>query len=219
MSIEDEARVRVLTDEVVTAGAYVMVRRRFVFAVGFPLPQRDHLGVVRLGGHREPGEGAWACAAREVAEEAGLAVQPLPPPVTCWVGPGQDAAALAPGPWPAAPGEAAPLLVAWRPDGGRRRLSATYLARGVGTPAPAAESQGLLLLRPDEVLRLARERLTLAEFLRGGGQARLRAPLPPHLFLEPRLQLTALADLLERYPELRAACSASAEDPRRRGPA
>jgi 8-oxo-dGTP pyrophosphatase MutT (NUDIX family) len=187
-----------------------MAGGRFVFAVGFPLPERDRLGVVRLGGHREPGESAWACAAREVEEEAGLAAHPLPPPATCWVGPGQDAAP-APGPWPGDPEEGVPpLLVAWRPDGGRRRLSVTYLARGTGAPVPAAETQGLLLLRPEEVRRLAGGRLTLEAFLRGGGEAVLRAPLPPHLPLEPRLQLTALAVLLDRYRELRARCAASA---------
>jgi hypothetical protein len=100
--------------------------------------------------------------------------------------------------------------VAWRPDGGRRRLSATYLARGTGAPAPAADTQGLLLLRPDDVRRVARGRVTLESFLRGGGEAVLRAPLLPHLLLEPRLQLTALAILLDRYRALRASCSASA---------
>jgi 8-oxo-dGTP pyrophosphatase MutT (NUDIX family) len=185
----------------VTAGAYVAVGGRFVFMVGFPLPARDRLGVVRLGGHREPGETAWACAAREVAEEAGLGLQPLPPPATFWVGPDQDAAALAPGPWPGAIDEPAPpLLVGWRPGAGRRRLSVTYLARGTGTPAPATEAQGLLLLRPDEVRRVAHERLSLGAFLREGGRALLRAPLPTRLPLEPRLQLAALAVLLERYP-------------------
>jgi 8-oxo-dGTP pyrophosphatase MutT (NUDIX family) len=202
-----------LADEVVTAGAYVLVGGRFVFMVGFPLPARDRLGVVRLGGHREPGEPTWPCAAREVAEESGLTAHPLPPPATFWVGPGQDAAALTSGPWPAEAEEPVPpLLVGWRLEGGRRRLSATYLVRGEGTPIPLGETQGLLLLHPDEVRRLARERLSLGTFLRDGGQALLRTPLPTHLPLEPRLQLSALAVLLDRYPNRLAAESDPARD-------
>jgi NUDIX domain len=203
-----------LADEVVTAGAYVVVGGRFVFMVGFPLPARDRLGVVRLGGHREPGETAWACAAREVGEESGIMAHPLAPPATFWVGPDQDPAALAPGPWVGEAEETVPpLLVGWRLEGGRRRLSATYLARGEGPPAPAAETQGLLLLRPDDVRRLVRERLSLAAFLRDGGQALLRAPLPTYLPLEPRLQLSALAVLLDRYPNRLTAESSPAQDP------
>jgi 8-oxo-dGTP pyrophosphatase MutT (NUDIX family) len=183
-----------LADEVVTAGAYVLCRGRFVFMVGLPLPEHDRLGVVRLGGHREPGETAWACAVREVAEESGMTGYPLAPPATYWIGPAQEPATLAAASWSAEPGEpAAPLLVAWRSDAGRRRLSVMYLVRAEGMPAPAAETQGLLLVHPDEVLRLARERLSLATFLRDGGQAVLRVPLASDLPLEPRLQLLALA--------------------------
>jgi 8-oxo-dGTP pyrophosphatase MutT (NUDIX family) len=70
-----------------------------VFAVGLPAGATDRLGVARLGGHREHGETAWQCAAREVREEASLAVRPLTPPATYWVGPPHDPAALAAGPW------------------------------------------------------------------------------------------------------------------------
>jgi 8-oxo-dGTP pyrophosphatase MutT (NUDIX family) len=188
---------------VVTAGAYVVAGDRFVFVVGRPSGVTDRLGVVRLGGHREAGETAWQCAVREVREEASLAVRPLTPPATYWVGPPHDPAALAAGPWVAeAPGEPAPLVVAWNEEAGVRRLSATYLARAEGAPIPAAETQGLVLLRPRDVLRVARERLTLDGLLRGGGRAVLREQLDPHLPLEPLLQLRALAHLLDRHPSL-----------------
>jgi 8-oxo-dGTP pyrophosphatase MutT (NUDIX family) len=188
---------------VVTASAYVLHRRRFVFAVGFPGAARDRLGIARLGGHREAGETAWACAAREVREESGLTLRQRSPPATYWIGPDENVAALVAGGWAGEPGEGAPpLLVGWRHEGVTRRLSATYLARGAGTPFPAAETQGLLLLRPRDVRRLARERLTLGALLADGGQALLRAPLPPDAPLEPLTQLRVLAVLLERHPEL-----------------
>jgi hypothetical protein len=192
---------------VVTASAYVLLRGRFVFAVGFPGAASDRLGIARLGGHREPGETAWVCAVREVREESGLTIRPAAryvgsrPPATYWIGPGQDAASMVDGAWPGEPGEAAPLLVGWRREGSTRRLSATYLARGAGTPFRAAETQGLLLLRPHHVRRLASERLTLDALLRDGGRAPLHAPLPANAPLEPLTQLRALALLLERHAE------------------
>jgi len=205
-------------DEVVTASAYVQLGGRFVFMVGLPGGPgdvEDRLGVARLGGHREVGETPWACAAREVLEESSLHIRPLEPPATYWIGPGQDERSMEASPWSTNPDEnAAPLLVARRDDhGGRhsresldgspaRMLSLTYLALAEGIPAPAAETQGLLLLLPDEVRRVARERLTLGAFLEQGGSALLRAPLPLHLPLVPLTQLRALAILLDRHAEL-----------------
>lgn len=202
-------------DEVVTASAYVVWRGRYVFMVGFPAGADDRLGVARLGGHREGDEGAWACAAREVREESSLRIRPLAPPATYWLGPGQDEHTMEERPWPGAadspPDEAPPLLVGWRPGaegavGGAagRRFSVTYLAEGEGKPVPAAEAQGLLLLRPDEVRAVARRGLTLGALVDSGGEAHLRAPLPAHLPLEPLAQLRILAVLLDRHEAMAA---------------
>ena len=48
-------------NRVVTASAYVIVQGLFVFQVG-QTRAGDRLGVVRLGGHVEPGESSLACA-------------------------------------------------------------------------------------------------------------------------------------------------------------
>ena len=148
--------------DVVTAGAYVVWRGRYVFVVGFPGDATDRLGVVRLGGHRDNRQ------------------------------------------------TAAPLLVGWRPvlDGGdsgggsSRRLSLTFLAEGLGDPQPAAETQGLLLVRSDDVQAIAQAPLTLGNLLDRGAETRLRTPLPTHLPLQPLTQLRVLAILLDRHPDL-----------------
>ena len=199
-------------DEVVTASAYVVWRGRYVFMVGFPTGADDRLGVARLGGHREGDEDAWSCASREVLEECSLRVRAMAPPTTYWIGPGQDERGMQAAPWPGGtseacphPAEPAPLLVGWRAGAGggaARRLSVTYLTEGEGALAPAAETQGLLLLRPDDVRVVARGALTLGGLMDRGGEAVLRAPLPTHLPLAPLAQIRVLAILLDRHPEL-----------------
>ena len=186
---------------VVTAGAYVVLDGRFPFMVG-PTARGDALGVVRLGGHREPGESAWDCAAREVREEAGLRIQPIAPPATYWFEDGDAADALVPGDWPVAQGEAAPLVAIRKNVGAARRLMPMYLARAVGDPQPLAETRGLLLLSPAEIRALVAAPTTLDQFLRTSGRALLRDSLPAHLPLEPFLQLRLLAALLARHPDL-----------------
>ena len=201
-------------DEVITASAYVLWRGRYVFMFGVPAGATDRLGVARLGGHVEAGEGPWVCAAREVQEECGLTIRPVVPPATYWIGPGQDEHSLSSemASWSVdAPDDPVPaprpLLVGWRPRLSAlgtpgRSVSPTYLTVGEGQPEPAAETQGLLLLRPTEVRAVARGSLTLAGFLDGGGEALMREPLPPHLPLVPLTQLRVLAVLLDRHPEL-----------------
>lgn len=181
-----------LPDVVGTAGAYVVLDGLFVFMVGIAKAGGDRLVVVRLGGHREGTETAWECAAREVQEEAGLRIRPVAPPATYWTGRDGDESQLHAAPWPAQPEEAAPpLVVAWRMEGGQRLLSATYLAEADGEAtdaAPGGEAVGLLLLRPQDVLWLTREEVTLAEYVTAGGRAALREHLPMGFVLEPFLQ-------------------------------
>jgi 8-oxo-dGTP pyrophosphatase MutT (NUDIX family) len=177
---------------VFTASAYVLVRGLFVFQVG-PTRSGDQLGVVRLGGHMEPGESSLACAIREAFEEATLRIQPVAPPATYIVA---DDASLRPAPPP--DGELAPLLISRHAEG----LSVTYLAHSDDEPVPGAESRGLLLLDRSDVLRLTAEPLTLGQFLNGGGRALLREPLPLNLPLEPFPHLRLLPRVLALHPHL-----------------
>lgn len=191
-----------MIDTIVTAGAYVLSAGRIPFIVGFT-SERDRLGVVRPGGHRELHESGWACAVREVREEVSLEIRPLVPSTTYWLGPPHEPASVVAGSWvDNQTGAATPVFVAWRVEHGVRKLSVMYLAVSDDKPTPAAEAQGLVLLRRSDVFALAREHMTLAELRRSGGQTILRSTLPEQVPLEPFLQLRVLATLLARVPDL-----------------
>jgi 8-oxo-dGTP pyrophosphatase MutT (NUDIX family) len=169
-----------------------------------PTKTRDRLGVVRLGGHREVGESSWQCAYREVREEASVRIQPIQPPVTYWSSVGEVDSSIEPGSWPLEVGAQPPI----RPLLVRRRvevdglLSVMYLAWTDDTPAPAAEATGLLLLTRVDVARLARETMTLRQYLHLGGRALLRDELPLDLPLQPFAQLQWLDIIWKLHPDL-----------------
>lgn len=169
--------------QVVTAGAYVWVDGRIPFVVG-PTREGTALAVVRLGGHREGNETPWACAVREALEEASLQIEPRRPPTTYRIE--GDEPRFVRADWPSEP---SPLFVSAK-DG---RLTAMYLAQATGQPKPAAETRGLLLLRPADVSAICQERLTLRAYLDRGGHAVLRAPMDEALPLVPFPQLRWLA--------------------------
>lgn len=194
-----------MMEQVVKAGAFVVYQGRFIFVVG---PDRHYPrhGVVRLGGHREPGESPLACAIREVQEEALLAIWPSQPPATYWAAPEGEPEA---GPWPGAGtaadegGEVPPLLVTYHPESGSRpRQTAIYLAFVDQPPVPAMETRGLLLLTPAQVQLLAHTPMTLAQCLAAGTKGSFRTPLQMGWPLRPSHHVRTLARLLELHPEL-----------------
>ena len=193
-----------LERRVVTAGAYVAIHGLVPFVVG-PTKAGDRLGVVRPGGHREPEESGWECAAREVLEEASLHIDPLLPPATYWITSGEPARLPQKGEWPvesdAQPGFP-PLLVARRPGDDGGPFSLMYLACSDETPVPAAEAQGLLLLDRADIARLTSQPVTLRYYLETGGRAIFRDTPPLDLPLEPFPQLRWLAMLLDLHPDL-----------------
>jgi len=136
---------------VLTAGAYILMGSVLPFMVGLT-KDGSRLGVVRLGGHREPGETPWQCAAREVQEEASLTITPLRPPATYWLRATDPPVHMQAGPWPMTGQEGvAPLLVVATGHLATEALSLMYLARTAQHPITSAETQRLLLVRPDDV--------------------------------------------------------------------
>jgi ADP-ribose pyrophosphatase YjhB (NUDIX family) len=180
-----------------TAGAYLCVQGLYPFSIGSQ-PHKGRIPVVRLGGHREAGETGWQCALREVQEETGLQVRLLTPPATYLLPDGdRPETELEQIRWQhAGEQEHAPLLVVAYQREGETLLSLIYLAQADELPVPSSEVQGLLLLTPEDVHRLCRERLTLEQYLACGGKAILRHDFDQSLVLEPFLQLRLLSKIL-----------------------
>jgi 8-oxo-dGTP pyrophosphatase MutT (NUDIX family) len=146
-SVDHDRRV---IDPVVTSGVLLRWRDRFVFQTGLNR-SGERLGVVRLGGHVEPGETPAECACREAREEANIAVRLVSAPTTHSYEVNAEAFDLVPTSWRSEP--PMPLLVAaMTPEPG---LSVTYLAESDDEPRPGAETQALLFLTADEVKLLA----------------------------------------------------------------
>lgn len=177
-----------------TAGAYVCIQGRYAFAIGAQ-PHNGHIPVIRLGGHREEHETGWQCAVREVYEEAHLHIKPLAPPTTFLLPDGDHIEAeLEEIRWQhEADQEQIPILVVAYHREGQNLLSLMYLARADELPVPSAEIKGLLLLEREDVHRLCRERLTLEQYLSGGGLALLNHEFDTSLILEPFTQLICLS--------------------------
>jgi len=176
--------------DVVTSGVLLRNCKYFIFQTGLN-GAGDALGVVRLGGHVEPGETSIECARREALEEGNVVVDLVAAPATWSYSSVDDAFDLVraeelPDP--------APLLTAsMAPDDG---LSVTYLATCTSEPTPGMETQALIFLTIHQVFWLTGEGVTLGEFLGDGGLLTESAPLPRDLRLHPHGQLRALAYLV-----------------------
>lgn len=191
-----------LATPIATAGAYVQVGQHYAFVLGINHADHNTLALVRLGGHCEPGEMGWQCAAREVREEASLTIHPWEPPITYWLNGDQDSLALHPIHWTeSASQQPAPLLVVSYPTTRPGMLSVMYRANASEQPVPSAEVQGLLLLTATDIQSVVQQPITLAHYLAHGGQAILRTPLPTNHILVPFLQLRAFAAILQAQPD------------------
>ena len=181
-----------LNKNVKTSGAYVLYRGLFIFQVG-PTEVADNLGVVRLGGHKEFEETALETARREVFEESSMKITPINSPITYHMNEwGNKPSIIQLGE------EIAPILV----KGNEQALSIMYLSYSENEPNPSSETNGLLLLTPEDVLFICNNKITLNDFIKRNGKAILKGNINKDLFLIPFPQLLFLSKMLEEHPDL-----------------
>ena len=169
-----------------TAGAYVLYSGYFLFMFGFAKDNKDnHLGVVRLGGHREQGETAIQCAVREVKEESSLDIV-FYNNKYIYVENGNSEYEKITGNQ-----ENNPIFVRGRES----NLSIMYLAYGRGVLLPNMETQGVLLLRREDIEIICSREITFKEYKENGGKFILAKALPDEGILSPHIQLQFLNQL------------------------
>ena len=154
-----------------TAGAYILYNGYFLFMFGFNA-DKTKLGVVRFGGHVEPGETAFECVIREVKEECSLDIEFF---------------------------RTEPIFVRQVVDG---KLSVMYLTYGKGELRPSMETQGILLLRREDIENICMKNMTFKEYKESGGKYILVDDLPEDYYLFPHVQLHFLHNLFTSESEL-----------------
>jgi 8-oxo-dGTP pyrophosphatase MutT (NUDIX family) len=176
---------------VVTSGVLLEYDKYYVLQTGMNRA-RDALGVVRLGGHVEPGEDPTQCALREVREEACTDAEIAPADTAYSYEPDGETFRLTP--FRAGLPPPSPLLIAsMAPAPG---VSVTYLAHTRDRPTPGAETQALIFLTLDDVRWITADAVTLGDFLAAGGIVDDAVELPRDLRLRPHGQLLALSQLV-----------------------
>ena len=179
----------------IKAGAYVLYNGYFLFMVGFGAGHENNvLGVVRFGGHREVGESAAECAAREIKEEASLDIKFYDNHITYAI---EDNLEITPK--ITCDEKQNPILIR---TGKAGELSIMYLAYGFGDLNPDMETQGILLLRKEDIESICSGRVLLREYKENGGKVILAKPLPDGAVLSPNIQLRFLNKLFAVEPEL-----------------
>ena len=180
-------------NKVRTSGAYVLYKGFFVFQVG-PTKEGDKLGVVRLGGHREGNEIALDTAKREVFEEAQVEITPFNPNTTFHFNE-----------WNEEPirtyinEPVVPILIKGYDE---TSYSIMYLSTTLTHPTPSSETQGLLLLSPENIRLICRKKISLSDYQRLGGVSLLKTELDMDLILQPFPQLIFLSRLLNEESKL-----------------
>ena len=133
---------------------------------------KTKLGVVRFGGHVEPGETAVECVIREVKEECSLDLEFF---------------------------QTEPIFVRQGVDG---KLSVMYLTYGKGELKPNMETQGILLMRREDIENICTKNMKFKDYKESGGKYILVVDLPEEHYLEPHVQLQFLNSLFASESEL-----------------
>lgn len=183
--------------KIVTAGAYIFTGGLYPFQIGWK-PHNGKYPVVRLGGHVEENETGWQCAVREVREETGLQIRPIPLQKTYLVTADDPNLILTEITWAHGSHHGVnPFLVVAYDIEKDPRLSLMYLVESNEAPVPSTEVKGLLLLDRQRIHQICHETVTLDQYLASGGKAILAGPFDLKLALEPFIQLRILSQLLD----------------------
>lgn len=186
-----------INEDIITAGAYLLYKGCFPFMVGYGKDRKNGLlGLVRFGGHRENNEEPTKCVIREVKEETALDIKFFSSPITYIM---------------RAPTDdyekekvkfddiVNPVLIRRGTD---NKLSLMYFAYGDGEISPSMETQGILMLTPEDIRKICKRSITLDTFINQGGKALFAETLPGDYIIKPAIQLQFLNNLLIKEPEL-----------------
>ena len=95
--------------------------------------------------------------------------------------------------------EIAPILVKGTVQ---ESLSIMYLSYSENEPNPSSETNGLLLLTPQDIHLICNYKITLNDFIKQDGKAIIKGNINRDLFLTPFPQLLFLSKLLREHPDL-----------------
>ena len=177
------------------AGAYLFYNGYFLFMFGWGDNSKGNkLGVVRFGGHREKNETVVQCVTREIKEETSLDIEFYKN--NCVYVEKSDV-----NDYDRIKGnqENSPILLRIGSD---KKYSIMYLAYGKGELKPDMETQGILLLRKEDIVNICSHDITFGEYKELGGKYILAKPLPDNGILTPNIQLDFLNKLFLLEPEL-----------------
>lgn len=178
-----------------TAGAYLFYNGYFLFMFGLKNNREGNkLGVVRFGGHRENDETAVQCVIREIKEETSLDLE-FYNNKNVYI----EKYDLNNYDKIIGDQENNPILLRIGSD---NKYSIMYLAYGKGKLKPDMETQGILLLRKEDILNICSHEITFREYKELGGKYILAKPLPDNGILVPNMQLNFLNKLFLLEPDL-----------------
>jgi hypothetical protein len=173
-----------------TAGAYVRYQGSFVFQID-PTKQKDALAIVELGGHRKKEETPIETAEREVRKEAAMTIYPLSTPA-CYYKKSKNE----PLQQIYVEGVITPIVICERED---HSLSVMYVVESEDPPVPSGETNGIIILNPDEVHALCEGTWTLEEHKNNGGRIIEKKEMNLKLPLKPSPQVYILSELLREH--------------------
>lgn len=178
-----------------TVGAFIRYEDTLVFMIG-PDSSGEKLGIVRLGGHVEQGESLLQALEREIKEEGSIKVKLLDSPCTLYKNIWEDSDYFDITDlinW-----NVKPLVIK------KDKLSSTavFLSYTEEEPKPSSEAYGLVFLKDKDIINICSNRLTLRDFIDGGGKFIRQKEINYDMEIYAGVHLSFLYNLLEDKNEV-----------------